>query len=165
MADLRPAYGGEFTGKHMLLLTLGFFGVILAVNIGMATVAMTSWTGLVVNNSYVASQEFEAKRLAHDGQLAAGWHASFSYTPGAVTLVVVDGTGEPVNLGPVTLTVNRPVGGHDDQTLALEQSADGRYLASLELKRGVWEVVVTAPSTPEGSFELHRRFAVEEPGK
>ena len=39
---------GEFTGRHMLLLTVGFFGVVAAVNVGMAVVSATSWTGLVV---------------------------------------------------------------------------------------------------------------------
>ena len=40
---------------------LAFFGVIIAVNVVMATLASTSWTGLVVENSYVASQEFNRK--------------------------------------------------------------------------------------------------------
>ena len=62
----------EFTGKHMLLLAVGFFGVIISVNVLMAVLSATSWTGLVVQNSYVASQEFETRRVAHDAQQAAG---------------------------------------------------------------------------------------------
>ena len=61
-----------------------------------------TWTGLVVENSYVASQEFEGLRLAHEKQIAAGWKASFTYTPGDVRLVIVDGKGQPVDLGDVT---------------------------------------------------------------
>ena len=63
----------EFTGRHMWLLALSFFGVIITVNVVMATLAIRSWTGLAVDNSYVASQEFEEKRLAHEKQRAAGW--------------------------------------------------------------------------------------------
>jgi nitrogen fixation protein FixH len=37
----------EFTGRHMLLIMIAFFGVIIAVNITMAVVARQSWTGLV----------------------------------------------------------------------------------------------------------------------
>ncbi|TKB30132.1 MAG: cytochrome oxidase, partial [Mesorhizobium sp.] len=37
----------EFTGGHMLLTILGFFGVVVGVNVTMATLASTSWTGLV----------------------------------------------------------------------------------------------------------------------
>ena len=152
---------GEFTGKHMLFLALGFFGVIFSVNIGMAVVASTSWTGLVVQNSYVASQEFEEKRLAHEQQMAAGWQASFVYTPGMALLTVTDGAGKTVDLGPVNLMINRPVGGHDDQKVTLAASTDGSYAAALTLDAGVWEMRATA-TTSTGPFELHERFKVEE---
>lgn len=50
-----------FTGRHMLATILTFFGVVIAVNLTMATLASTSWTGLVVENTYVASQQFNRK--------------------------------------------------------------------------------------------------------
>jgi nitrogen fixation protein FixH len=152
---------GEFTGRHMWFLIVGFFGVVIAVNVGMAVVSSTSWTGLVVANSYVASQEFEEKRLAHEAQRAAGWSSRFTYSPGLARLDLVDGAGRPVDLGSVTLKVNRPVGGHDDQAVLLERSADGSYAAALTLGTGVWDVLVQAPETPEGPYELRERFSVE----
>ena len=159
MTDVR-AQKGEFTGKHMLLLAVAFFGVIVSVNVGMAIVASTSWTGLVVTNSYVASQEFEDKRIAHEKQTAAGWQASFTYAPGLAQLIVRDGAGNPVDLGPVSMQINRPVGGHDDETLTLSRSPDGGYNAILTLGEGVWDLVATA-TTDTGPFELHERFKVE----
>jgi nitrogen fixation protein FixH len=159
MSEAR-ANKGEFTGRHMLLLALGFFGVVIAVNVGMAVVSSTSWTGLVVENSYVASQEFEEKRLAHDKQQAAGWQASFTYAPGLAQLIVKDGAGNPVDLGPVSLLINRPVGGHDDENLTLSRSPEGGYTATVTLAEGVWDAVATA-STSTGPFELHERFKVE----
>jgi nitrogen fixation protein FixH len=150
-----------FTGFHMWMLALGFFGVIIAVNVTMATFAMRSWTGLVVNNSYVASQEFEEKRLAHEAQRAAGWEAVLTYRPGAARLVIVDGARSPIDLGDVTLMLNRPVGGHDDKRLALERQADGAYEATVDLPTGLWEAVVTAPDTTLGPFELRERVRIE----
>jgi nitrogen fixation protein FixH len=151
---------GEFTGKHMLLLAVGFFGIIISVNVLMAVVSSTSWTGLVVDNSYIASQEFEEKRIAHEAQLAAGWQSSFSYEAGAARLSVVDGEGVAVDLGPVKVLINRPVGGHDDQKMVLERRPEGDYVAAVELGEGVWDVVVTA-TTATGPYELHERFKVE----
>lgn len=150
-----------FTGRHMWFVIGGFFGVVIAVNVGMAVVASTSWTGLVVQNSYVASQEFEDLRIAHEAQQAAGWQATFSHDPGIARLAIVDGAGRPVDLGTVTLKVNRPVGGHDDQTLTLEPARDGSYEGTLVLEAGVWDALVEAPDTPEGPFELRQRFTVE----
>ena len=152
----------EFTGRHMWFLISSFFGVIIAVNALMAVVSSTSWTGLVVQNSYVASQEFEAKRIAHEAQQAAGWNASFTYEPGRVALRIADGAGHPVDLGAVTLKVNRPVGGHDDQAVTFERMGDGHYEAALVLGTGVWDALVRAPETAEGPFELHQRFSVRE---
>lgn len=159
MSEAR-ANKGEFTGRHMLFLAVGFFGVVISVNVLMAVVSSTSWTGLVVQNSYVASQEFEAKRIAHEKQTAAGWQASFVYAPGIAQLTVRDSGGNPVDLGPVTVLINRPVGGHDDQKLTLNRSADGGYAAAVTLAEGVWDVLATA-STDTGPFELHERFKVE----
>lgn len=152
---------GEFTGRHMWMLMVAFFGVILAVNVTMAVVSSTSWTGLVVQNSYIASQEFETKRLAHEAQQAAGWKASFTYAPGVAELIVTDGAGNPVDLGPVSLQLNRPVGGHDDQKLTLNRSADGSYRAPVALGGGVWDALANA-ETATGPFELHQRFKVED---
>lgn len=156
IAATKPA-PGTFTGKHMAFLVGGFFGVIIAVNIGMAVVSSTSWTGLVVENSYVASQEFDTKRDAHLKQAAAGWNSDMAFDEQGIRLNVVDGTGKPVDLGTVTVLVNRPVGGHDDQTLTLERGPDGAYTTPIKLADGVWDAWVTAESTPLGFYELHER--------
>ncbi|MEO7220912.1 MAG: FixH family protein [Devosia sp.] len=152
---------GQFTGKHMLAVILGFFGVVIAVNVTMAVISSVSWTGLVVDNSYVASQEFEKKRLAHLAQVQAGWLATFTYLPGVARLIVVDGAGNDIDLGDVTLKINRPVGGHDDKLVTLSRDALGGYSAEVQLDPGVWQARLIAPQTPKGWFEQYERFNVE----
>lgn len=156
-ASAPPRTPGEFTGKHMLLLAVSFFGVILTVNVGLAVVSSTSWTGLVVENSYVASQEFDQKREAHLQQVAAGWTSEFVIDETGMRLRVLDGARNPVDLGTVNVLVNRPVGGHDDQRVTLARGPDGSYAAPLVLKDGVWDAWVTAVATPLGFYELHER--------
>jgi nitrogen fixation protein FixH len=152
-----------FTGVHMWVLAVSFFGVIIAVNVGMATLAMRSWTGLAVQNSYVASQQFEQKRLAREAQRTAGWQARLTYLPGAARLVIVDGQRAPVDLGDVTIALNRPVGGHDDRSVTFKRNGNGSYEAIVDLPRGVWDATVSAADTPLGPFELHQRIRVEDP--
>jgi nitrogen fixation protein FixH len=154
-----------FTGWHMLAVIVAFFGVIIAVNVGMAVIASTSWTGLVVSNSYVASQEFEEKRIAHEAQRDAGWTPHLVYDEGAVRLRVVDASGRAVALGEVSILLNRPVGGHDDQTIALLPAEEGGYEGTAVLATGVWDATAIAPSTPLGPFELHARIRVQEGGQ
>ncbi|MEO1102369.1 MAG: FixH family protein, partial [Pseudomonadota bacterium] len=45
----------RFTGWHMLAILVTFFGVVVTVNITMAVLAHTSWTGLLAKNGYRAS--------------------------------------------------------------------------------------------------------------
>lgn len=165
MKSTSAAAPGTFTGRHMLFVMLAFFGTIIAVNITMAVLSATSWTGLVVSNSYVASQEFETKRQSHLQQQAAGWSPVFSYADGVATLTLADGAGAPVELGRVTVKFNRPVGGHDDQSLELQRGAGASYTAAVTLGDGVWDAWVEAPETELGPFELHERFKLGVTGK
>lgn len=160
MTGSSSARRGEFTGRHMLLTIVAFFGVVIAVNITMAVISSVSWTGLVVQNSYVASQEFETRRLAHLAQQQAGWRASLGYAGGTALLEVRGADGSPIELGVPVLQINRPVGGHDDQAVTLVRRADGVYAGPVVLGPGVWEARVNIDDTPLGPFELHERFSI-----
>jgi len=160
MTDL-PRSTSRFTGWHMWAILVAFFGVVIGVNVLLAVVSARSWTGMVVDDPYVAGQMFETQRKAHDDQVKAGWSPDFLYAPGAARLVIVDGGGHPVDLGDVKVLINRPVGGHEDQRLDLVRKPDGSYEAPLTLPDGAWDATVTADKTPLGAFGLVRRFFVE----
>lgn len=151
----------QFTGRHMALVMVGFFGVVVAVNITMAISASVTWTGLVVPNSYAASQEYQMKRDALYEQKGLGWRAALSYTPGSMRFTINDGAGASVDLGNITIQFNRPVGTNEDQIVTVSRSADGRYEAPLVLASGVWDATVTSAPTAHGPFEFHQRFRVE----
>ena len=151
----------RFTGRHMLLLMFAFFGVVIGVNVVLAVASATTWSGLVVQNSYVASQEYQGKRDAMEAQLALGWKPHFSYEPGNARFTIVDGSGSPVDLGTLSLQVNRPIGTKDDVNLTLEPVRRGEYAAALDLAKGVWEIHFIAASTAAGPFEYRHRFTVE----
>lgn len=61
--------------------------------------------------------------------------------------MIIDGGRSPVDLGDVSLRLNRPVGGHDDKVLELRRKADDSYEASVGLPSGPWEATITAPET------------------
>ncbi|TIY08576.1 MAG: cytochrome oxidase, partial [Mesorhizobium sp.] len=88
----------EFTGRHMLTTILAFFGVVIAVNLTMATFASTSWTGLVVENTYVASQQFNQKAEEGRAQAALGWTGKLTISWGEVRYSLSDAAGKPVPL-------------------------------------------------------------------
>lgn len=152
-----------FTGRHMLVLMISFFAVIIGVNVFMAVSSSRTWTGLVVENSYVASQEFQAKLDLQREQAALGWTPEFSYAPGSLIFVLRDGNGAPLALEGVSIALTRPVGAAEDQVVVPTLQADGRYLAPLTLNAGLWDAQIRALSTPHGAYELHQRFRAGAP--
>lgn len=148
----------EFTGKHMLLVICAFFGVIISVNVFMAVSSARTWTGLVVNNSYVASQEFQVKADAAHAQNAAGWTMDMRYEDGDLVVWLLDPTG-PLELNEVSAFVRRPVGGHDDVTVPLARVGD-TYRGPVALASGVWDVTVTTGDTELGAIQRETRIDV-----
>ena len=82
MTDL-PASNFRFTGWHMWGILIAFFAIVIGVNVLLAVVSARSWTGMVVDDPYVAGQKFETQRKAHEEQVRAGWSPDFLYAPGA----------------------------------------------------------------------------------
>lgn len=64
-----------FTGRHMAAILVAFFGVVIAVNMLMARLAISTFTGAVVQNSYVASQKFNRWLDEARAEDRLGWKA------------------------------------------------------------------------------------------
>lgn len=151
MSD-RSATGREFTGRHMLAIMLAFFGVIIAVNLTMATLARTSWAGLVVQNTYVASQEFNQKAEEGREQAALGWQAELSIRDGVLRFALADAEGRPVRLAGGSATLHRPVGAADDMTVTLAAAGDALE-TPLAVEDGAWIVEVLAQTGADAGLD------------
>lgn len=130
----------ELTGRHVLMITLAAFGVIIAVNLVMAVLAVGSFPGLEVPNSYVASQHFDRDRQA---QQSLGWTARASYDGSELAIEIVDGQGRHPILRDFSATVGRPTHKRSDVTPQF-QVAGGVYRAALDLEPGAWNIHVQA---------------------
>lgn len=155
---MSKASGDEFTGRHMLLIAVAFFGVIITVNTIMAVSASRTWTGLVVQNSYVASQEFQDKADAISAQHEAGWAFGISYESG-ILLLLPEGNARSLELADVEAFIHRPVGGHEDATIVLSATPRG-YEGPINLPSGVWDVNITTAPTALGVVEREARITV-----
>lgn len=151
----------RFTGVHMLICVLVFFGVIIAVNLTMATLASRSWTGLVVKNSYVASQEFNSKLAQARAQKLRGWSSEVKYQQGSLSFSLKDKDGRTIKAGPVLVKIGRPAFEQEDQVYTLSRSGDGVFSKDLALNSGPWalEIEAEANGVP---FRRNLRFLVDE---
>ncbi|MBC2884494.1 FixH family protein [Ochrobactrum sp. CM-21-5] len=142
--SLKSKTSGTFTGWHMLGIMLAFFGVIIVVNLVMAYNAVNSWSGLVVKNTYVASQEFNEKAQTGKEQAALQWQSKPAYENGVFTWRLANHDGEAVVMTGGTVEFKRPVGDVHDTQVTLAVREPGVLTAPVELGEGAWIVEVNA---------------------
>jgi nitrogen fixation protein FixH len=159
-ATVKPQ-GFVLTGWHILLLFIAFFGVIITVNLIMARAAVTNWTGLVVKNSYVASQQFNDKIAAHDEIAALGWRESARADNGQFLWSVTDADGKTVAARKITVLFTRPIGEKDDATIIAGPLADGTFAPIPFPAPGRWNVTVRAEIEGVAGLESIHRFEVK----
>lgn len=132
-----------FTGRHMLGILLGFFGVVIGANLALVYFASHSWTGLVVKNSYVASQEFN-ETTARLEAAEAGVHVIPGYRDGALDMRLTGNDGEPMLASNVVVRLGRPSHEGEDSIIILAATGGGHYAASHTLGAGVWSGSISA---------------------
>lgn len=129
----------ELTGRHVAAIIVTMFGVIIAVNLTLAFKAVSTFPGLEVKNSYVASQNFDTDRAA---QQALGWDVSAVLAEDMLTLTfaTADGTAQPEI---VSATLGRAT--NVQQDTVPQFTFDGRsFVAPVALGRGNWNLRLVA---------------------
>ncbi len=154
--------GKPFTGKHMLAILLLFFGTIITVNFTMAYYATSTWSGLVVKNSYVASQEFNGKVEDVKAQEALGWTGTLTSAADRIDWVLSDKSGQAVQATSVQVYLRRTVTDREDVTVNMEPGPNGTWSARHKLNHGNWIAVIDAQSKEAGTWRETVRFAVKD---
>jgi nitrogen fixation protein FixH len=132
----------ELTGRHVLGITVGAFGIIIAVNLVMAWQAVSTFPGLEVANSYVASQTFDSDKAA---QLGLGWTLTPGYDPQRETLRLnfTDAQGNPAPVSELAVLVGRTTEARSDIRPEFIRKA-GVFEAQAPLAPGKWMMHVEA---------------------
>ena len=138
----------EFTGRHAAMVFIAAFGVIIGVNLLMAYSAVSTFPGLEVKNSYVASQQFDARRAAQE---ALGWNVRADARDGQVILSITDVDGAPVEVAELNAIVGRATQVRDDIRPAFEFDGTA-YVAPVELAGGNWNIRMVAQAADGTEF-------------
>jgi nitrogen fixation protein FixH len=161
MANIAQKPARPFTGRHMLVLTCSFFGVIIAVNGLLAYKAVSTFPGLEVNDSYVASQTFDQEKAAQEG---LHWHLKQAYdrTAAQLRLAFSDANGQPVTLRDIDVLIGRPTDAAQDQHPVMVQGADGAYVAPSVLPLGKWMLQIVAHAQDGTLYQARTFFYVRD---
>lgn len=147
----------ELTGRHVLIIAVTGFGIVIAANMTMLVSATGTFPGLVVDNAYIASQGWNARRDAQD---ALGWEAGVEYRPGTLRISMHDRTARPISGLPLSVTVGRPTTDIADRSFTPQERADG-YSIPVTLDPGLWRIEIATTDGPTWriSAELRVREA------
>ena len=128
----------------MLACMVAFFSVIIIVNFTMARFASSSWTGLVVQNSYVASQKFNKELERAEAQRQLGWRTHVEYVDGALSIALMDREGAVLKPDTMRVSSGRPAFERLDQQVELAAGQDGKYVHLFGFADGSWQVQIDA---------------------
>lgn len=139
---IRALTRGPFTGRHITVIIVAFFAVVVGVNLIMARAAIRTFGGVVVDNSYVASQNYNKWLDLAARQKALGWSAKPAR--GGDGRVVVAMTGTPVSGLTLSAHARHPLGRLPDQALTFQRQADGSFRSNEPLADGRWTLRIEA---------------------
>lgn len=147
----------KLTGWHALAIFGGCFAVIITVNLFLAYSAVSTFPGLEVKNSYVASQNFDDRRA---DQEALGWTVHAEAKGGLLILSIKDAEGRPVQAGTLDAVLGRATHVQDDRSP--DFAFDGKaYVARETLRPGNWNIRMKATALDGTPFEQRVILHVE----
>ncbi len=147
----------QLTGRHVLAIVVGAFAVIIAVNLTMAYKAVSTFAGLEVQNSYVASQSFDADRAAQE---ALGWTVTHKVLNGTLTVDVTGPDGRPADVAGVQALLGRTTSRADDQELAFTRTDRATFQAPVDVARGQWMIRLSATAGDGTAFRQRVSLSV-----
>ncbi len=152
--------GRRLTGRKVLLIFIGFFGVIVSADTFLIVSALRSWSGAETTSAYKAGQLYnEEIRLARL-QAERGWRIVPTVeraADGAASIVVDvrDRSGEPLGGRAIEASLQRPTDKRGDRSVALVEETHGRYRGALApIAPGQWALVL---DVVEGGERAYRR--------
>jgi len=134
------------SGRTVLFALLGFFALIIGVNMVMAYLAVGTFDGAVEPDAYRNGLNFNDKiQIARD-QARVGWDAEVNLTQSReIAVNVRDAQRSPLSRAQVTGILWRQISKGMDAPLSFQEREPGQYVASI-------------PGHIEGRYEL--RFTV-----
>jgi len=159
-----PGSGGGFIlrGWHVLAMLLTFFGVVIGVDVAFSVLALRTFPGEDIRNSYVQGNHYNETLAERAKQTALGWTAEASLVSGKggaiVTLRLRDAKGEPLKGATVTGRLRRPATTMADRTLVFSSTGGGTYIAPAgDLQAGAWDLAVRA-TRGSATFDIGARL-------
>ena len=129
-----------FTGRHAAMILVAFFGTVIGVNMVMASFALSTFGGTVVDNSYVASQHYNEWLARADAQDRLGWDKKVTVDEVRHVRLAVRKDGAAVEGLRVVATLRHPLGQMPARAMRFAPAAGGALRSLDALPAGRWQL-------------------------
>ena len=155
----------QVTGRMVLTGIVAFFAVIFAVNLTMATLAISTFGGVESKNAYQAGLVFSQEIAAARAQEARNWRVDAKISPWApdgiaIDLSVRDGSGRSISGADFTVIFAHPANRREDHVVVLNEIGAGAYRGRTEIPLGQWDLIVEAERDGERVFRSKNRTQI-----
>ena len=151
------------TGRLVLIMLLGFFGVVFGVNFTLMDLAISTLPGTEVDSAYTASLGYEKEIAAAHDQTARKWqveaHIERDGSGGATLQVDArDDSGRPMTGLKFQGTLERPTDKRADLAVSLAEVGIGVYRGSAPVVApGQWDLVLEGDAGGQRMFMSKNR--------
>ncbi|MEO1553268.1 MAG: FixH family protein [Pseudomonadota bacterium] len=143
---LTPVQNSEdkLKGWHVLLIMLGFFGIMFAVNGIFLYHAITSFPGEDVKKSYVQGLNYNDTLAQRAAQAELGWSAEAGWLDGQLIFRLRDQTGAAISNMAVMGEARRHATRSEDQSFVFNARSGGEYVVQdVDLMSGLWTLRIS----------------------
>jgi nitrogen fixation protein FixH len=148
------------TGRHVLMITVGFFLAVFAVDGVFVYRAIATFPGEVSATAYEDGLAYDRTLAARDRSAALGWKVEVAAgaVPGRVIARISDAAGAPLAGLTVSGDLTRPATDAGRKRLEFRPLRPGVYQAEAGIGRGGWDLTLEARDGRGRAFEARRRL-------
>ncbi len=137
----------EFTGRHMWVWLIGFFGLVFVVNAFMVRAAVSTFGGVETASSYKAGLQFESEVARAERQQALHWQVDGKLTRDKTGLAELDVVARDANGAPLAGLVAdarlaHPADERLDHVIPVNPVGAGVFHGQAAAQPGQWDLIV-----------------------
>ncbi|MFT6559091.1 FixH family protein [Sneathiella sp.] len=145
---MESAIPRKLKGIHVFYMLAGFFGVMFAVNGVFVYFALTSFSGISVQDAYKKGLSYNEEISRFEDQQARGWKTDLVVEiledkKVFLSLTVSDKQNQKINDIGASLLVSRPAREDQDQLFTMVPTRAGFELETTFAEPGQWDLLIT----------------------
>lgn len=158
--------GFRLKGWHVLAIAVAFFGIIFSVDIGMAVLAIKTFSGVQTEKPYENGLAFNKEIANAEAQNARHWSVTENLArdaDGIVTLKSSFKDDKNLAIGglDITATLKAPTDAKRDHVIVLDDRGGGLYEGKVQAPAGQWDVETIAKKNDDVVYRSVNRVILK----